>query len=229
MSRWLVPLQGERFDLEEFRVSFPTGNVSVIEEDGAFYLAGSDFEKCATADKVLEIAARNLDEFTAVILLIFPELRKPTVTQVIREENGKRHTTAFMTARGEGRSKGRATISSPGQSSPVLTAAQELLKQAKGHRHLEAALSTWAEPRRSFPRLYVVLEEIEQHLRESVDKAKLCSANERRSFTQTANTEAAGKDSRHAPGKFKPPKTPMSLAEAAGFVSRMLVAALRKQ
>jgi hypothetical protein len=48
MSRWLVQLIGERFDLEEFPRSFPDGDVHAIEENGEFFLVGSSFESLLT-------------------------------------------------------------------------------------------------------------------------------------------------------------------------------------
>ncbi len=90
------------------------------------------------------------------------------------------------------------------------------------------ALSLWADPIRSWPRLYRVLEEIEQHLGQRVDGAGLCPFNQRQRFTHTANTaEVAGSDARHATGKFAAPGNPMTLPEATDFIGQMLLGSLR--
>jgi hypothetical protein len=94
--------------------------------------------------------------------------------------------------------------------------------------HLEQALSMWTDPMRSWPRLYCVLEEIEQHLGKHVDATGLCPTNQRERFRRTANAaEVSGPDARHATGRFIAPDNPMSLQEATEFVRQMLLGVLR--
>jgi hypothetical protein len=120
-----------------------------------------------------------------------------------------------------------ASVSAP-QQKPQRTQAQELLRRATGSPHLEMALSLWADQMRSWPRLYRILEEIEQHLGRHIDAAGLCPANQRERFTRTANTaEVSGPDARHATGKFVAPGNPMSLREANEFIGHMLLNVLR--
>jgi hypothetical protein len=112
--------------------------------------------------------------------------------------------------------------------SKSITQAQELLERTSGSPHLEIALSLWADQMRSWPRLYRIIEEIEQHLGKHVDAAGLCTASQRERFTRTANTaEVSGPDARHATGKFAAPSNPMSLPEATEFVRQMLLSVLR--
>jgi len=231
MARWLVQLCGERFDLEEFPRWFPDGEVSAIEENDAFFLVGPAFEILPNAEAVLGEAVRALDQFTAVISLLWPSLRKPTVSHVIREaDGGRRDAFVFLSASASGRSKVHAVLGSVGetQQKPQRTQAQELLRRATGSPHLELALSLWADQMRSWPRLYRIMEEIEQHLGKPVDAAGLCSANQRKRLRTTANTaEVAGADARHATGKFDAPNNPMSLPEATEFLGQMLLSVLR--
>lgn len=231
MARWLVKLSGERMDLEEFPRWFPDGDVYAIEEDGAFFLVGPALEALADAEAVLNEAVRVLDSFTAVISLLWPSLRGPVPSHVFREtDEGKRNAFVFLTGTVSARSKVHAASVSLGTTVqlPQPTQAQELLKRASRSQHLEAALSLWGDPMRSWPRLYRILEEIEQHLGKPVDAAGLCSANQRERFTRTANTaEVSGADARHATGRFTPPDNPMSLSQAAEFIGGMLRSALR--
>lgn len=231
MPRWLVQLSGDRVDLEEFPRWFPDGDVSVIEENGAFFLVGPAFDVIPNAEAVLHEAVRTLDRFTAAISLITPGLRKPAASSVIREaDEGTRDVTVFVSAGVSARAKVGAVLVSGDapQRPPQRTQAQELLTQATGSPHLEQALSLWSDPTRSWPRLYCVLEEMEQHLGKHVDAAGLCSPNQRERFTRTANTaEVSGSDARHATGKFVAPGNPMSLLEATEFVRQMLLVVLR--
>jgi hypothetical protein len=71
MARWLVQLSGDHMDLEEFPRWFPDGEVSAIEENGAFFLVGRAFEALPNAEAVLGEAVRTLDLFTAVLSLMW--------------------------------------------------------------------------------------------------------------------------------------------------------------
>ncbi len=231
MARWLVQLSGDHMDLEEFPRSFPDGDVFAIEENGAFFLVGPAFEVLPNAEAVLGEATRALDHFTAVISLLWPSLRKPAASHVFREtDEGKRDAFVFLSGSISGRSKVHAVALSVGArpQQPQRTQAQELLGRASGSPHLGVALSLWADPTRSWPRLHRVLEEIEQHLGNRVDAAGLCPAAQRERFTRTANTaEVSGSDARHATGRFVAPSNPMSLPEATKFVGQMLLSVLR--
>jgi hypothetical protein len=233
MARWLVQLSGDRIDLEEFPRWLPDGDIFAIEEDGTFFLVGAAFEGLSDVEAVRSEAARAIDRFTAVISLLWPNLKKPLTTHVVREtDEGKRTSTVFVAAGTiTARSKAFAPAVSVGDGPPLPpqpTRAQELLRRANGHAHLETALSLWSDPTRSWSRLYRILEEIEQHIGKPVDVAGYCSANERERFSRTANTaEVSGADARHATGKFAPPSSPMILPEAVEFITRMLLAALK--
>ena len=231
MARWLVQLSGDRIDLEEFPQWFPDGDVFAIEENGSFFLVGAAFECLADAETVLSEASSALDKYTAIISLLWPGLRKPAASHVFREtDEGKRDAFVFACGSISARSKTHAAAVSVGvvPQAPQQTQAQELLGRATGNPHLEVALSLWADPIRSWPRLYRVLEEIEQHLGKHVDAAGVCPTNQRERFTRTANTaEVSGSDARHAIGKFVAPSNPMSLSEATGFLSQIFLAVLR--
>lgn len=231
MARWLVQLSGDRIDLEEFPRWFPDGDVFAIEENGTFFLVGPSFERLPDAAAVRNEAFHSIERFTGVICLLWPNLKKPLATHVVREtEEGTRNTTIFMaTGAISARSKAAAVtvFVSGAPLQPQPTRAQELLRQAKGHAHLETALSLWADPTRSWPRLYRILEEVEQHMGHRVDVVGHCPARQRERFARTANAaEASGPDGRHAAGRYAAPSRPMTLPEAVEFVGRMLLTAL---
>lgn len=227
MARWLVQLAGERMDLEEYPRWFPDGEVFCIEENGVFYLAGPTLDRLATSEAVRDAATATLDRLTGIVALLWPNLRRPTIHTVIREQdNGRRDLFVAVTGV-SARIKVGNVGAGPG-SAPQPTQAQVMLERVVGGSHLDLALSLWADPQRSWGRLYRILEEVEQHLEQPVDAAGLCSSAERTRFTRTANTaEVAGPDARHASGKFTAPADPMTAEDAARFVGRMLAAVLR--
>jgi hypothetical protein len=232
MARWLIQLEGDRFDLEEFPRWFPDGDIFFTEENGAFFLTGPAFEHLPDHQAVRVEAMRGLEECLAAILVLSPSVRNPTVGNVFREEDGgKRHTFIFLEAATlRARGKVAGTLSGGTQSEAAgPTQAQQLLAVARANPRLLTAVSLWARPGRSWPRLYTIMEEIEGHFGRHVDGAGLCSPGKRERFCRSANTaEVSGADSRHAAGRFEPPKTPMNLQGATSFMRGLLDRALRK-
>lgn len=233
MARWLVELNGESFDLEEFPRHFPDGDVYAIEEDGKVFLVGPAFEELLEARAVLQLAETKLKELLAIISLIGPYLKKPSIDKVLRvDDEGKRHIHFFVSS-GKYRMKGSSVeiIASNNRSQQSIeTQAQVILSQLRGNPHLEQAVILWGDSERTWPRLYRILEELEMHLGSDVYKAGLCSRNERTRFTNTANSAAAaGADARHATGKFEPPKNPMSLIDAQEFIRSLLVDVIQRR
>lgn len=231
MARWLVELNGEPFDVDEFRRWFPSGEMRAIAENGKVYLTGEVFETLTDAARVYEAARLAADECFAIIALLQPELRRPSVGTVFREENdGSRSGYAFSAGSATGRSKARGTLEVQGEASgAALTQAQVFLAASRSNRHLEVAVSLLASPGCNWAHLYRCLEEIEYYLGRKVSDAGLCSDNLRERFTRSANAaEISGRDSRHRLGKFVPPSDPMSLSEAHAFVSQALQAVLRQ-
>lgn len=231
MSRWLIRLQGEQLDLEEFPKWFPNGDVYAIKEDEGYYLTGPALDAKADADTVLTRAAQALNEYSAVVSLLWSAFRKPSIGQVIREDDaGKRSAYIFVSGIAAGRSKmsGVLVDASGKAAAPSTTQAQDLLAASKRSSNLREALKVWADPIRTWGRLYRVMEEIERHFGKPVDQVGLCSNAELVRLRRTANTaESSGLDSRHASGLFKPPSDPMSLEEATSLVGRLLERSLR--
>lgn len=232
MARWLVQLEGERFDLDEFPYWFPAGEIFAVPDGEEVFLAGDAFEMLEHAGQVRERALQALDEFAAIIALLWPSFRRPRIGTVFREaDNGSRAGHVFLSGTVQARSKARATLSVSGtpQTDPAPTQAQMLLERSRSNPHLQTATLIWADENRTWPRLYRILEELERFLLEPASKAGLCSVGERDRFTRSANAaEVAGKDARHASGKYMLPSNPMNLNEATPFVRRLLEASLSR-
>jgi hypothetical protein len=231
MSRWLVKLEGTASDLEDYPYWFPHGQVFATNDSDGTYVVGELLEACTDATAVYEATQTVLVEMHAVICLLDPGIRRPTIGVVLREDDtGKRTGTAFLSATIGGRSKVSATLSVNGAAPrlPEATQAQLLLKAAQTSRHLRVALSLLALPHVSWHHLYRALEEIEAYLGKKVHDAGMCSSNERERFTRSANSgEIAGIDARHRVGKYAPPAQPMTLPDAQSFLRCCLDATLR--
>lgn len=230
MTRWLVQLEGEYSDLEEFPRWFPDGDVYAIEENRSVYLVGSAFEEFSEAGQVHEAALQAVDELSGVIKLLWSSFQRPRVGSVFREDaNGKRKGFVFCAGSITVRSKlcATATVSGAGQNRKTPTQAQTLLYGSRMNGHLQSAMFVWADPLQTWPRLYRMLEEIELYLGQPAHKAGLCSYHQQERFTRSANTaEISGKDARHALDKYDPPKDPMNLSDATAFIGGLLQAVL---
>ena len=227
MERWIVQLKGDRLDLQELPKWFPHGDIFAVEEDGTVFLTGPALNALQDAEAVLNCATQTLNNFAAVIFLLWNGFTKPTIRSVIHEDAaGTRSTFAFISGIASILFKASGVL--VGGTASATTQAQDLLAAGRKSAKLREALTIWSDPIRSWPRLYRVMEEIEEHFGKPIDKAGLCSDSERVRFTRTANTaEVAGLDSRHASGKFQSPPDPLSLQEAESFLARILLAALR--
>lgn len=234
MSRWLIKLDGDHFDLEEYPRWFPKGEVHAVTVGAETFLTGSAFDKFDSAVQVREAALQVLDEFSSVISLLWSSLKRPAINGSIiyEDENGKRNVHHVLTVEGcTVRSKcGTVSVFVNGveQVAPR-TQAEQLLEASRHDAHLQLVVSIWADPIRTWPRLYRLLEELESSLGRSVDSAGLCTKSDRGRFTHSANcAEIAGKDARHGGGRFDLPKVPMTLSEATSFVRELVVAVLRQ-
>jgi len=225
MSRWLIELNGETFDIDEFPFWFPAGPIHAIKEDGKVFLTGSAFQTLHEPAQVHASAVQILDECFAIISLLQANLQKPSIGAVIHEaDDGTRSGAVFMTGTAVGRSKVRAvSLGPPG----ARTQAQELLLASRRDRRLQIAAFLLSNHAVTWPHLYRCLEEIESFLGRKVHEAGFCSANQRERFTRSANSaEVSGNDARHAVGRFDPPPNPMSLKDACGFLSQLMQAVL---
>jgi hypothetical protein len=247
VARWLVRLDGERADLEEFPLRFPDGELYAIEKDGGVYLAGPEFERLEGAEAVRNHALVAVDEMSAVISLLWWPFRKPSIGLLHREDDKGGVSTWIRPATGvlrikeagdtaviRGAAAGGDDVGNGG--APAImrpTDAQRLLGASRATSHLRTAVLLWAFPDRAWWLLYRVVEDIETHLNEldiatSVSEAGYCPGKERARFRHSANSaEASGLGARHAAGKWDPPKDPMSLEDATIFVKGLLEQALR--
>ncbi len=228
MMRWLIELVGERLDTEEFPYWFPDGEVCAVEVDGKHYLTGSAFDQFDDGGPVRAAAADALKGMSATISLLWPALAPPRVGCVLREhDDGSRGAWVFAEI-APCRAKWHGAVIAVGGAALQKTQAQDLLRAGQASSHLREALEVWSDRYRSWGRLHRVLEEIERHLGQQVNRADFCSANERERFTRSSNSsEVAGIDARHASGRYAPPDRPMTLEEAEEFIRQMLDKTLR--
>ena len=161
MARWLVKLEGERFDVEEFPYWFPDGDVYAVEIEGEAYLVGPLFERLSDSTEVHDAALQALDEFFAIVSLLDPTIARPRLGAVAHEhDDGHREWSASICGSATLRAKvrGRISVSDEADGAQRPTQAQTLLSGLGVYAHLDTAVSLWADPTRTWPRLYRIME-----------------------------------------------------------------------
>lgn len=237
MARWLIKIDGEWIDVEEFPHRFPDGNLYAIQKDNGVYLTGPEFEALPGAEQVRSHAMAALEEMAAVISLFWPALRKPVIGNVQREDDHGGVSNWVFVPGAVIRVKASldmVVIRSDGARESVRTEdvrpteAQRLLAASRTTRNLRGALVLWIAAEPAWWSLYRIVEDLERHLGTSISKAGLCSDKERTLFRRSANSaEASGLGARHAAGNTVPPTHPMTLEVATVFVRGLLGNVLR--
>jgi hypothetical protein len=156
---WLVPLQGDPVDLEEFPQRFPSGPVhAIVETDGRTYLTGPAFDQYSDAGDVRNRAMAALEEMAGIISLMWPAFRKPKLGSAVYQRDGKGSQSATVFVEGaEMRMKGYAptvVVGGVPQQSTGPNDAQQMLTKAEGCPHLVAAVNLWAMAGRGWAQLY---------------------------------------------------------------------------
>jgi hypothetical protein len=236
MTEWLVRLKGHVFDLEELSDRFTSADRNVKkDEDGHYYLRSSDFDQMSDPDTVSERAQDLIAYMNGAVKLLsavsYRTVEFDVVTRV--DDSGNRHHHITLSATVEGRSRMTATPSVGGtggtvNAPPPPSGADSLVNLADQNAKVAAALRFYA--RSDWFNLYKAWEVVRDAAGgepELIKKGWATKAQKRR-FTGTAQSPAElGDEARHASEESQPPKNPMSLEEAQGFVRSVIEAWIR--
>jgi hypothetical protein len=112
MAQWLVRLLGERFDLEDLPAWFAEPELKIIEEEGMFWLASSDFDALQTPEQVKSDAEQKLEAVAGAARLFQPNIRPPQLVAVVRKhDDGRKEGFVDFAASIHARSKVSARLS----------------------------------------------------------------------------------------------------------------------
>lgn len=229
MKNWLVRLKGEEFDLEILPPLFHSTQLSIIKENGSYYLKSSDFDSLKLADGVRESAIAIIEILNGAMVLSnhnFHDISEEGVLLV--EKNGKRCFNLYLEESIEIRSrvstKPKATTPDGIQQiAPQHSNIESWINLAKNDKTVADALhflkkGTWIS-------LYKVYEIIKDDIGSDVIiNSGFAKKTKLRRFTQTAQSRLAlGDEARHASKKCKPPAKPMTFNEAKSFIGGILI------
>jgi len=233
---WLARLKGHELELQELSEHFrsPDWNVQK-DEDGYYYLRSLEFAGAADSEAVRERALGMLEHMNGVAKLSFgPGYRTVEFDAVTRiEEDGQRYHTVGSSITISGRSRmsvkphaGR--VGSVPDVSQDANWAEDLVALAEREQEVADALRFFQ--RDDWVNLYKAWEIVRDSAggESELIRNGWTTKRTKNRFTQTAQSrEELGDDARHASGRYKPPKDPMSLAEAEAFVKSMMQAWMR--
>ncbi|HXQ72429.1 MAG TPA: hypothetical protein VN844_18175 [Pyrinomonadaceae bacterium] len=235
MANWMIELGGERFDLQELIRIKSLPDIQVLEEDGRFYLTGSDFNSFIEARDVLTHARDTLRIINGIAQLEIQNWENVEVIGVARnEDNGTRTQFLFPAAiRGRSRMSGNLTIIGPDgvpKSATQKYALEGFLEIARKDSRVEKALRIYGSREHSWSNLYIIYEIIEADVGGKTQIISRGWATSKRIdlFKRTSNSvTATGDDARHGKESTQPPPTPMQLFQANEMMERMLKEWLR--
>jgi hypothetical protein len=90
MARWPAKLSGERSALEQFLHWFADWDIFVIEDGQGVFLSCPACEALTAPRLVLDEATLAVGQFSGIISILCPGLRKPTVSLCRERDDGRR-------------------------------------------------------------------------------------------------------------------------------------------
>lgn len=226
-DHWCLKLIGDNFDLDEYPEFFRTGDLRVERQNNDYLLVGPLIDELwANGAPSKSVVKKTLDRLIAVACL-----QQSAIGPISAGGWICRHADGTQTCYLEGeahlrfRAKGRASAYVNGElvdeTIQGKTIAEWCVIAAINNSKLDHAIAYSADKHRTWGSLYAQLEAIEEYLGCSCSQS-FCTANERRRFTQTANSVALlGREARHSNTSFLPPSQPMTLQEATTFLDRV--------
>lgn len=231
LERWMVPLEGHAFDLEELPLVLAGGEVTAVVHDGAICLSlpatGPDH------NGVLERAAQFLDLLNGAMSLLEPTFRPLVCSTSYYGVNGEgqKVSTVISVGTGEVRCKARAlgvAVGGVPAPDPRHGAALPLLYAAKASPEAGDALTLVGRQRPTWSELAVVLELAINASGGKLIEWQWISKPDEERFRRTANSrKVLGKEARHGHAKHEPPPRPMTYSEAVRTIRELVANWLR--
>ena len=214
---WEVQLTGDPTDLQMLADTFTGGEVHVAQSEKGYVLRSSQFELLDSAAVVRESAIALVTALSASVRLVLGAREAIGVGAAVYRvrPDGKRDTTVLV---GQAVSHVRAMPITVVHGTQIHRPADPILKWlpvarqdpvvAEALRLRNGAALNWDE-------LYRLYEVIEGDVGRLMHQLGWASRDELDRFTHTATTE------RHAKGRTRPPRKPMSLSHARELIDRV--------
>lgn len=228
--RWQIQLDGDGPDLDMLAQLFPSGDLYVVQEDGATFLAGRTLDALSEPGDARALAEELLPRINGAALALEGDFRPVHLAGRMRDADNPQNGYALaITAEASARANVVATVTvtdaegnvrppPPPPGPPLMLAAGTDPVLAEALRWMGAADGpSWADLWKSF-----------ETLRQAAGGEKALVARcgvahaEVESFRTSANDPTiSGDRARHAV-QTRPPAAPMTLEQGREFVGRLL-------
>ena len=225
MSEWKVELKGDRFDLDKLASQCSIPELTIIEENGSYYLKSKDFETMINAEEVHKYADGRITDLNGAAKIVFDDFQDIKFSgNIIRSEDGKNHSTVMADAfsircRIIVKAKAVGGIKTSSEPESLL---QLWCKMAMQDEKVKKVLRIYGSRQHDWHNLYNLYEVIEEDIGSKTIEDDWGMKSQKKLFKHTANTDTIGDDARHAHNKCQPPRSPMSLTEAESFIKALL-------
>lgn len=236
MATWQVQLEGDVSDLEFLTQSTLADGYKVVRDgQHSRYLYESDsFQQCSTSEEVLQRAADELAVLSGLLMLernARESLRSGAVYR-LDADGGKDiflHLQDSIRVRGEVGSLGAVVTDDSGQvitRPPPASRVASLSKLSSADASVAKVLRLLsAHDAMTWVGLYRIYEVIEDDIggQHKLEKRSWGTPEDLKRFKHSANSvQVGGDNSRHGKEHQAPPKDPMKLEEAEGYVRLMI-------
>jgi hypothetical protein len=233
MPEWLARLKGHGFDLEELSDHFrsPERNVTK-DEDGHYYLRSIEFDSMANDEAVRERALELVELMNQAAKYHagdgYRGVELDGITRTDEDGNRTHYVTLLSSLEARSRMSAKLTVVRESDSADTPRPPSEgesMVTLAERDARVADALRFFA--RGDWVNLYKAWEVVG----DAAGGAHVIVTNgwadrdTQSRFTGTAQSkDELGDDARHASGKYKAPKNPMTLDEARAFVKSVMEA-----
>ena len=227
MNKWKVRLDGDEFELEELPKNFNTSDLTVIKEDGLYYLISDDFNSENDQSIILNKADEMVKEINATFKLINPSYNLVKIGHVIEQsENGGKIFTVTLNESISIRDKVAISITDidgvAKEYFPYLKGS-EIVEAASKDNNIKTALSIISENGLTWDVLYKIIELAQIDNSDIMLEEGWITKTQKTLLKRTANSpDALGEQSRHMAQRVDPPDNPMSIDEATKLVKSLL-------
>ncbi|MBU9581106.1 hypothetical protein KTE26_21975 [Ralstonia mannitolilytica] len=239
MPIWRARLKGDAQDLEFLAQALGTGPRTVERgpEGSAYFYESESFRWCCTAQEVTQIAEEELAILSGILKLERSARDSLTYDAICRANaNGGEDVFVFIRDSVQARDEvGSVAVVATDAAGNVIAKSAPPPPRAVGLFQLAADDEAVAKVLRlldavdaaSWVGLYRICEVIEADVggQHPLEKRGWGSADDLRRFKHSANSvQVGGDESRHGKEPRMPPKNPMTLPEAQGYVNYILQA-----
>jgi len=228
VEKWIFPLAGHEFDLEDLPYWLVQCDIQVATRKEGYCLEAPKDMIGGDIEEIQELAENQLALINGAGRLLAQDFRPVVFIGKFYgvDEAGNVVHTIVMAKKAEMREKAgaiRAIVGGEPQPDPREAAAYPILEAAKISPLAYDALVICGRPTLTWTDLYLLFELVENAVGSQMFEKSWISKSLARSFTSTANSYSVLRhEGRHGKDKGSPPSNPMSLIRARNYIQGLV-------